>query len=401
MKQLTAACLSALFAIYPTLEATAQTDKMDTETSRVSLFEYATKIPKKNKALELNLELHSGFNALFNDSKFEEAAFQFKDIKVHLSGEINERLFYSYRQKLNADYENFSFENLPDAIEYAYIGYQFSDHFAITVGKQDVAYGGLEYDPNPLDIYEYSDMNEYSLCFLTGVKFTFTPNPSQELQLQITNSRMGTMEEEYGRLPDHIQKGKAPFAYTLNWNSSYLDEMFHLRYSFSAFEQAKGKYMLNLFTGQSIDLSPVFAYFDVMYSRGALDPLGLITELTPTTEEDESEEIPVRVQNCDYLSLVAEIRYQFHPKWQVFAKGMYETASVYKTTEGWEKGKYRTAWGYQGGVEFYPFADDNLHLFLMGMGRSYRLEERAKALGGSLGNSAKLAVGFIYKLPLY
>ena len=172
---------------------------------------------------------------------------------------------------------------------------------------------------------------------------------------------MGSMEDEYGRLPEGFKKPRVPLFYTLNWNGNFLDELIHLRYSVSAAEQAQGKYMYSVFTGQSIEAGPVYAYFDVMYSRGKLDPLGLLTELTqPEVSGEEEPEPPVRMQNIDYLSLVGEIQYRFHPKWQLFAKGMYESASIYKAYDAYEKGKYRTAWGYQGGLEFYPMADDNL-----------------------------------------
>ena len=118
-------------------------------------------------------------------------------------------------------------------------------------------------------------------------------------------------------------------------------------------------------------------------------------------KEEEEPEPPVRMQNIDYLSLVGEIQYRFHPKWQLFAKGMYESASIYKAYDAYEKGKYRTAWGYQGGLEFYPMADDNLHIFLTAIGKKYNLSERAKALDASLDDTARLSIGFIYRLPLY
>jgi len=80
---------------------------------------------------------------------------------------------------------------------------------------------------------------------------------------------------------------------------------------------------------------------------------------------------------------------------------MYESASIYKAYDAYEKGKYRTAWGYQGGLEFYPMTDDNLHIFLTAIGKKYNLSERAKALDASLDDTARLSIGFIYRLPLY
>ena len=398
MIRLSALLLPVLLAGMGVMPAKAQAPIPERDSTTVSLFEYATKIPKRNNAFNLDLEMHAGFNADFLSGKPDEAAFGMKDIKVDISGEVNDRLFYWYRQKLNAGYENQPLENLSESIEYALIGYKLSDKFTLIAGKQEIFFGGYEYDENPLLIYEYSDINEYLPCYFTGLSLGYEASRSQEIRLQVTNSRLGSMEDDFGRLPDGIKKPKAPLYYTLNWNSSYLDELINLRYSVSAAQQAQGKYMYNFFAGQNIDAEPFYAYFDVMYSRGALDPLGLITELTPTDEEDE---MPIRAKNCDYLSLVAEVQYRLHPKWKLFAKGMYETGSVYKSSEGLEKGKYRTAWGYQGGIEFYPMADDNLHIFLTATGRAYNLTEKAKALSASPENTARLSIGFIYRLPLY
>lgn len=101
-------------------------------------------------------------------------------------------------------------ENLNESTEYAYIGYKLNERFTLTAGKQDVFYGGFEYDENPLLIYEYSDMNEYSLCYLTGIGLGYQPNESQEIRLQVTNSRMGSMEDEYGCLRKDLRNREFP-----------------------------------------------------------------------------------------------------------------------------------------------------------------------------------------------
>ena len=220
MKRLTVAWLSAFLFIGSALTSYAQTNSPipERDSSSVSLFEYATKIPKRNKVFNLDLEMHAGFNADFFSGKLDEAAFRFRDVKIDVTGEVNDRLFYWYRQTLNGGYEGQALENLNESIEYAYIGYKLNERFTLTAGKQDVFYGGFEYDENPLLIYEYSDMNEYSLCYLTGIGLGYQPNESQEIRLQVTNSRMGSMEDEYGRLPEGFKKPRVPLFYTLNWN---------------------------------------------------------------------------------------------------------------------------------------------------------------------------------------
>ena len=81
-------------------------------------------------------------------------------------------------------------------------------------------------------------------------------------------------------------------------------------------------------------------------------------------------------------------------------EGMYESASIYKAYDAYEKGKYRTAWGYVGGIEYYPM-ETNLHFFLAYTGRSYRFTDRAKALGEDNYSTNRVSVGFIWQMPVF
>ena len=158
MKRLTAFWLSAFFLC--TLSVQAQSFIPERDSSDISLFEYATKIPKRTNAFNLDLEMHASFNTFFTGKKLDETAFRFNHIKIEATGEVSDRLFYWYRQNLNQGNEGMELENLPESIEYALVGYRLSDKFTVTLGKQDAAWGGFEYDLDPYAIYEYSDMNE-------------------------------------------------------------------------------------------------------------------------------------------------------------------------------------------------------------------------------------------------
>ena len=174
MKRLTAFWLSACFLC--TISVQAQSFIPERDSSDISLFEYVTKIPKRNNVFNLDLEMHASFNTFFTGHKLDEAAFRFNHIKIEATGEVNDRLFYWYRQNLNQGNESMDLENLPESIEYAMIGYHLNDKFTITLGKQDAAWGGFEYDLDPYAIYEYSDMNEYMDCYFTGVTFGLSAN---------------------------------------------------------------------------------------------------------------------------------------------------------------------------------------------------------------------------------
>ena len=99
MKRLTAFWLSACFLC--TIPVQAQSFIPERDSSDISLFEYATKIPKRNNVFNLDLEMHASFNTFFTGHKLDEAAFRFNHIKIEATGEVNDRLFYWYRQNLN------------------------------------------------------------------------------------------------------------------------------------------------------------------------------------------------------------------------------------------------------------------------------------------------------------
>ena len=394
MKRLTVAWLSAFLLSGSALTSYAQTNSPipERDSSSVSLFEYATKIPKRNKVFNLDLEMHAGFNADFFSGKLDEAAFRFRDVKIDVTGEVNDRLFYWYRQTLNGGYEGQALENLNESIEYAYIGYKLNERFTLTAGKQDVFYGGFEYDENPLLIYEYSDMNEYSLCYLTGIGLGYQPNESQEIRLQVTNSRMGSMEDEYGRLPEGFKKPRVPLFYTLNWNGNF-NNVFKTRWSASVMNEAKSHNMYYYALGNELNLGKWNAFVDFMYSKEDIDRKGIITSIVGRPGGHNAFD-------ANYLSVVAKCNYRFLPKWNVFVKGMYETASVGKASEGIEKGNYRTSWGYLGGIEYYPM-ETNLHFFVTYVGRSYDFTSRAKVLGQENYSTNRISVGFIWQMPVF
>ena len=99
MKRLTAFWLSACFLC--TIPVQAQSFIPERDSSDISLFEYATKIPKRNNVFNLDLEMHASFNTFFTGHKLDEAALRFNLIKIEAHGEVNDRLFYWYRHNLN------------------------------------------------------------------------------------------------------------------------------------------------------------------------------------------------------------------------------------------------------------------------------------------------------------
>lgn len=363
-----------------------------------TLFEELTNIKKKTDRFNLYLNMQGSFDLNFRNG-FDNGSFKMRQLRVEARGEVTPWLSYRYRQRLNRSNDGSGMiDNIPTSIDYAMIGVKPIEALTINMGKQCAAYGGFEFDLNPIDIYEYSDMIDNMSNFMTGVNFIFDLTPTQQLQLQILDSRNGSMASTYGVSPD-IRAPKLPLVYTLNWNGSITD-VFQTRWSVSAMNEAKKEWLYYCAFGNALNLGRFNMFFDVMYSNEGIDREGIITSMIPK-EMLGNEEIGYRhAYDTRYLSLVTKLNYRFLPKWNVFVKGMYETASVSKANGDIVKGNYRTSWGYLAGIEYYPM-ETNLHFFLTYVGRSYDFTQRARALGASGYSTNRLSLGFIYQLPVF
>lgn len=363
-----------------------------------TLFERMSNVEKKIDWFNFYLNMQGSFDASFNYDGvhgLSEAAFKMRQFRIEAKGNITPWLSYRWRQRLNrGNNGGNNIDNMPTSIDIAGIGVKLDDHFSFFAGKQCAAYGGIEFDLNPIEIYEYSDMIENMSNFMTGLNIAYQIDNNHQLQFQILDSRNASQDDTYG--PD-FEKGRAPLLYTLNWNGSLFDGIYKTRWSASIMSETKDKQMYYYALGNDLTFSKkVNMFVDFMYSDEDIDRKGIISNIFGWKNYDQQ-----RTLNASYMSLVAKVNYRFLPRWNAFAKGMYETASVFKASENVEKGKYRTSYGYLAGVEFYPMEDSNLHFFCTFVGRSYNFTDRAKVLGQSNHSTQRVEVGFIYQLPMF
>ena len=371
--------------------AQSNTDNGYRSENEKGLVETVAKIEKKTDKFNVYLGMHGDFDADWRGSEFQEGKFDMRQLRLEIKGQINDWLSYRYRQRLNKGDEASKYrDNILGSIDIAGIGIKL-DKFQLFLGKQCASYGGIEFDQNPIDIYEYSDMVEYMSNFMTGVNVAYNFTDRQQLQFQMLSARTPSSQEMYG---DYV-KAKLPMVYTLNWNGNFSD-VYKTRWSASFMNETKGEHMWYFALGNEINFSPkVGAYFDWMYSREGVDRKGIITGIVAP------EDHKFNTSKVDYMSFVLHLNYRFHPSWNIFAKAMYETAGIYEAHDGLQKGNYRTSWGYLGGIEFYPFKDRNLHFFATYTGRNYKYSHRAKALGSENYATNNLSVGFIWQMPIF
>lgn len=370
-----------------------QSTKCDTFDCK-TLFERITKIEKKTDKLHLFLNTHGSFNVYPNSKANEENGFKINQLRIEAKGHITDRIYYRYRQRLNRSNQAQSMDNMPFSIDYAAIGFQITPKLSVFAGKQSTCYGGFEFDMNPIEVYEYSDMLEYMKNFLTGVDLSYWITDNHELRFQVVDARNNSFSEMYGVVPKSVTRPKTPLGYTLNWNGSFWENLIKTRWSASIFHDATNKNMYYYALGTELNLKKFNMFVDFMYSDEMLDRKGIISDMAYHAGYEE------RALYAKYMTFVARFNYRIFPKWNAFIKGTYETASVYRTNGELEKGKYRTSYGYLGGIEFYPMKE-NLHFYATYVGRSYDYTSRGKALGMANTNPQRIALGFIYQIPLF
>ena len=377
--------------------------QVTTGEKEATLFERVAKIEKKSDKFNLFFNMHYAFDADFNAGNFEQGAFNMHQFRIEAKGKVTDWLSYRWRQRLNRGNDGGGFiDNLPNSIDLAYLNFSVTDKFSISAGKLCAAYGGIEFDMNPIEIYRYSEMVNNMSNFMSGVMFTYDFNPNQQLAFQVLDSRNGSIKDTYG---DSLHANKLPLLYTLNWNANMFDGAWQTRWSASVMDEVKGKYMYYVALGNQFNFSPKCnMFFDLMSSYECLDRKGIMTNMFGKMENFKGH----NMYNTLYNSLVAKVNWRFQPKWNFFVKGMLESAAIYggEANDGVYKngnvadGNYRTSVGYLTGVEYYPM-ESNLHLFLTFVGQTHLFTERAKALGQNDYSTQRVSVGFIYQLPAF
>lgn len=396
MKRFAICVLLASSAMLAAAQVKSNNDKVPS--GEPSLVERVAKIEKQNDWFNLYMNMNGSFNADFNQSGvngLSQGAFRINQLRIEAKGKVNDWLSYRWRQRLNRDNDGSNdIDNAPTSIDIAGIGVKLSDKWSLFAGKQCAAYGGFEFDLNPIEIYQYSEIINNMSNFMTGLTVTYDFNPNQQLQFQVLNSLNEGTEATYG---ENLEQSRMPLVYTLNWNANMFGGFWQTRWSVSLMDEAKDKYMYYVALGNQFNFSKrCNMYIDLMSSTEELDRKGIMTNMLGGRGMFDDH----NAFNAMYNSVVAKVNYRFKPKWNFFVKGMLESAAMFKSEDGVEKGNYRTSLGYVAGVEFYPM-DTNLHFYLTFVGQSNFFTERAKMYGNDDYSTQRVSVGFIYQLPVF
>ena len=333
--------------------------------------------------------IHKKFNMYFNfQSSFDlekvkdqdmTAQFKARQLRLEVRGDITDRIFYRFRHRLNKSNAATSLDNLAKATDMLYAGFRLDDKWALTAGKMCQAWGGFEFDLNPMNIYEYSDFIENMGNFMLGAMITYAPNKNHEFNLQITDVRNDSFEALYGTATNTINASKAPLTYIFNWNGNLFDNLIQTRWGGGLQSEADGYNNWMLMLGTKLNLPKFQVFFDYMMANEQLDRL----KYTPMSST-------VLVKDAKYNSFVLKAEYQPIPQLNIFAQGLYETAKNDLTDNK------MTGIGYFAGVEYLPFEKQDLRFFLAYIGRS-----RENKLTNVTTDTNHVSIGLMYRIKAF
>ena len=304
--------------------------------------------------------------------------FQARQLRLEVRGDLTERIFYRFRHRLNKSNAGASLDNLAKATDLLYAGFRLNEKWLATVGKMCQAWGGYEFDLNPMNIYEYSDFLNNMDNFMLGAMITYTPNPNHEFNLQITDVRNSNFADLYATAT--IKESNTPLAYIFNWNGNLLDGLVQTRWGAGLQSEADGYTNTLVMLGTKLNLPKFQVFLDYMMANDQLDRL----KFTPLSNNASA----APVKDAKYNSFVLKAEYQPAPEWNIFAQGLYETANSSLANNEFK------GIGYFAGVEYLPFKEQDLRFFLAYIGRS-------KDTNSVKVDTNRVSVGMMYRIKAF
>ena len=368
---------------------------------------YKSLIPEVKQGLLKNVSMIANMRFAerneFQDGTFTGSRFAMEQFRLEIKGKVHDKVYFRFRDRYTRAQTSESVDNLSRSVDLAFIRVDITDKFNISAGKLCADWGAYEFDYNPIDIYEYSDIIEYADNFLTGVGFSYQAAPHHQFTVQVLNSRTKTFEELYGIQPN-FEESKAPLAFVANWRGSFFDGKFNTIWSYARHNEAKNTQldkpvaMDYIALGNQLKLGKFTVEYDFKWSSEDLDRTGIISEQVPDAL------YPYALEKTLYTGHWLHMYYRVNQKFNLALVGMMDKAKwkdnnldPLKTSDD-----IRTAYGIIPTVEYYPYKDLNLRFYINYVGRSYEYSDYAKARFGSQDtNIGRVSIGFVSPLGIF
>ena len=171
---------------------------------------------------------------------------------LSLYGNINDRLSYSWRQRVNSKITR---NDIFEATDWMYIDYKLTKNWAISAGKQVIMVGSWEYDRNPIDIYTPSEYWNNVAPFKFGASIAYTTTSGKDRFLAQASESM------YNEPTHHDLMG-----YSLYWAGKH--GILSTQYSVNLMEYAPSRYISFIGLGNRLDVNKSGVEVDKSVTNG-------------------------------------------------------------------------------------------------------------------------------------
>ena len=367
---------------------------------------YPTLIPEAKQTLLKNMSMIANMRFAqrneFVDGEHTKSRFTMEQFRLEFKGKVHDKVYFRFRDRYTRAQTSESVDGISRSTDLAFIRVDVSNKFSFAAGKLCADWGAYEFDYNPIDIYEYSDIIEYADNFLSGFQASWVVNPKHQFTVQVLDSRTKTFGELYGPQPK-LEESKAPLAFVANWRGSLFDGKFNTIWSYARHNEAhdtvadKGVGMDYFALGNQLKLKKLTIEYDYKISMEDLDRTTIVSETVPDNL------YPYALRNTVYIGHWLHLYYRLNPKINLAFIAMLDIAKYkddidpLKTSDD-----IRDAWGFIPTVEYYPFKDINVRFYANWVGRKYEYSDYAKTRFNSKDyDTGRFSIGFVTPLGIF
>ncbi|AEU09353.1 porin [Blattabacterium sp. (Cryptocercus punctulatus) str. Cpu] len=337
---------------------------------------------EKNEDRNLNMYIDfiSNISSKVEKEVFDGGIFSEEFLKLDLIGKANENIDYRFVQKINLYPESY---NIDTKMDIAYLKCKLNNQLSFLIGKQPISFGSMEYNSKALQVYKYPDIykNEENPI---GINFIYTPKKNHEFRFQIVNH----LNKENNSIQSH------PMGYSLNWNWNLLHNKIQNRWSYSIFkEMVKDHFWKVLALGSKLDFKPISLESDYILSDEDIEKNRYFTQIFSSLTKE--------VSSIKYGTYLLKFKYNFIPRWNLFAKGVYELGRSKKEINKiiGKNQLFKKGYTYYGGIEYQPIKhNEDLNLYFVYQRKNVKymdiVEQENK-------NNHFISLGLSYRVKLF
>ncbi|WP_185860463.1 porin [Blattabacterium cuenoti] len=342
----------------------------------------------ENSHFNIFLDFSNNINSIVKKEFSEGSHFSEDYLNLEGIGKVNDKISYRFAKQFK------KIEN-SEILDLAYLKYKWNDQLYLLFGKQPFSFGSMEYANSLYEhVYRYSHVHKNRNNSI-GLSFIYLPIKDHELQFQILNGMKNNKEN----MVQMVQNVNHPMGYSVNWNWSLSNhnKSIQNRWSYSIFQENENKKFWKLLAlGSKLNCNPFTIEADYIFSDEDIEKNGNITKILRSCNNDYKHTASVK-----YETYLVKLKYNFIPKWNLIAKGVYEIGTSKKGINDvlGENKLFKKAYSYYGGIEFLPIikSDDlSFHLVYQNQIINYILDTIKKENQ----NNHFLVLGLSYRIKM-